>query len=229
MSGNLIISLDCEGKWGLSNDLTITKKFTNLNLINTYKSLNNFFLNLKIPVTYAFVGSFILNKKEKKNFDCFENLNECYSEPLFNYFKSDEQNKKEGWFVPEVFDIVNHEINEIACHSFSHLRFNKNLDITKIDKELNNCKRVWNLKNIIYKTFIFPYNEIAHLSKIKELGFSGFRDHKFQKKSFFSKFTNLVEEYNVWKKYKYTEKVNKFNLTPIPGGLFFNWRFKFRK
>lgn len=230
MTANLIISLDCEGKWGLSDKPLETKKFTNLNLINTYKKIDKFFTKLQIPVTYAFVGSLILNENEKKNYECFYDLKECYSKPLINYLKSDEENKKEGWFVPELYYLINKDINEVACHSFSHLSFSKYKEKSIIDKEMINCKLVEKYKKIKFKTFVFPYNEIAHLDKIEEYGFNGFRYHKILKKNITTKAKNLFNEWNVWEKvYNQNEYNEKLNLVKIPGGFFFNWRFKWRK
>ena len=102
MSANLIISLDCEGKWGLSNNPKLNKHFNNRDLIKVYEKLNDLFLKLNIPITYAFVGSFILNESEKGNFECFENINKCYSPPLINYMNSNEIDRKDGWFLPGV-------------------------------------------------------------------------------------------------------------------------------
>jgi hypothetical protein len=230
LSANLIISLDCEGKWGLSNNSKLTRKFTNSNLIKIYTKLNNFFSSLNIPITYAFVGSFILKKAERVNFECFENINQCYSEPLINYYNSDVNNKKDGWFVPEIYEIVNNKINEISCHSFSHLSFSKYKEKSIIDKEMINCKLVEKYKKIKFKTFVFPYNEIAHLDKIEEYGFNGFRYHKILKRNLITKAKNLFNEWNVWEKvYNQNEYNEKLNLVKIPGGFFFNWRFKWRK
>ena len=229
MSANLIISLDCEGKWGLSNQPKLIKEFTNQNLIKTYKKINYLFNKLSIPVTYAFVGSFILNNEEKKNFDCFDSLDNCYSAPLVNFFNDDEQNKKEGWFLPEIYELVNNELNEIASHSFSHLLFNEKLNNNIIEKELNNCNLVAKLKKKKFETFIFPYNKISNLESIKKYGFKGYRNHKDYKRNFNHRVKNLLNEWNIWG--NFSEHLNNLHddLIQIPGGEFFNWRFKMRK
>ena len=230
MSANLIISLDCEGKWGLSNNPKLNKHFNNRDLIKVYEKLNDLFLKLNIPITYAFVGSFILNESEKGNFECFENINKCYSPPLINYMNSNEIDRKDGWFLPEVYDLVNNGINEISCHSFRHLSFSKCKNEQIINEELKNCKLVEKLKKINFKTFVFPYNDIAYLEKIKEYGFDGFRDHKVLKKNIKTKAQNLLNEWNIWKKIYYQNEYNEeIKLVQIPGGFFFNWRFKWRR
>lgn len=230
MSANLIISLDCEGKWGLSSNSKLIKNFTNKNLLNVYKELNKFFSNFNIPVTYAFVGSFILNNNEKNYFECFENINKCYSKPLINFFNNEKDNKSEGWFVPEAYDLVNNEINEIGCHSFSHLSFLENNDENIIDKELNNCKLIEKLKKKKFKTFVFPYNEIAYTDKLKKYGFIGFRNHKRINKNIITKSKKLFDEWNILEHINYQNDFNKeLDLVEIPGGFFFNWRFKWRR
>lgn len=229
MTANLIISLDCEGKWGLSDYPNIIKNFTNKNLIATYKKINELFSELSIPVTYAFVGSFILTQEERKQFDCFNNIKECYSMPLINYFNSDIENKKDGWFLPELYDLVNNEINEIASHSFSHMLFDENKKSEIIDKELNNCMTLSNLKKIKFETFIFPYNKILFLEKIHEFGFKGYRNNIYLNKKIYRKISNLINEWNIWKRYDINYQIFNNDLVQIPGGAFFNWRYKLRK
>jgi len=229
LRANLIISLDCEGKWGLSNQPKIIAQFTNNNLIRTYEKINNLFSSLKIPVTYAFVGALILKKQERKNFECFENFDKCYSLPLQNFFRADNKCQSEGWFLPEIYDLVNNNINEMASHSFSHLLFSHKTSKSKIENELINCQIVSNLKKKKFKTFVFPYNKISNLDLIKKFGFIGYRYHQDYRKDLYSKIKNLYSEWNIWAKYEMN--CNNFNqdMVQIPGGAFLNWRFKWRK
>ncbi len=229
MSGNLIISLDCEGKWGLFNKLSSTKKFTNKELLNTYSKIQNLLNVYDFSATYAFVSAFLLKENEKKNFSCFFEKNEAYSKSLKVYNSLGQNEKAEGWFLPEVLDIVNKSTNEIACHSFSHLAFDEKIEKKLIINELENCHKVAKIKKLEFKTFIFPYNIIGHQELLKNYSFLGYRYHKKNIKNFYFKILNFLQEFNIYQSIKKYAKFEEGQLIKIPGDFFFNWRHKMRK
>jgi len=61
-----IISLDCEGKWGMADHISEyhRRTLTNENLLTTYRQLINLLDKWNIEATFAFVGAFSMDVEE---------------------------------------------------------------------------------------------------------------------------------------------------------------------
>jgi len=229
---NFIISLDCEGKWGTVGLKEIQKKLSSDNLNNVYKKINNLLLKYEMPATFAFVMALTLSEEESKKFHCLsieeKDQNNIY---LKEFWKSKKQGNIEGWLEPKIFEEISKNTNiEIASHGFSHYICDDQANTLEIENEFRNSLKVSNIKNITLKTFVFPENKIGNLNILKKFNYAGYRNVKKSKykNSKIKRFKNLLDEFNIFEIIQEQNSVDKYGLTSIPSGFFFNSKFGLR-
>ena len=99
-----IISFDCEGKWGMIDNLSEQNSnlLTNERLNDTYSNIIDIMKIFDIKGTFAFVGAFTMTKEEFINWNHFFN-NKSW---LKRFLHDVEINKFDGWLNPKALDIV---------------------------------------------------------------------------------------------------------------------------
>src|SRR5437868_5867516 len=114
-----ILSLDCEGKWGVADQLSERHEayLTTKQLTHAYHTLLRVLARRKIKATFAFVGAFTMSADE------YHSHPELFgSSPLakawLRHFKTDMRSgNSQGWFAPAIFDAVRVDgRHEIASH-----------------------------------------------------------------------------------------------------------------
>jgi hypothetical protein len=106
----------------------------------------------------------------------------------------------EGWFVPEVFELVRAAGgHEIACHGFSHLPLAEDLICEEDARhELAAALEVAGAKGVSLKTFVYPRNEIGYVHLLREHGFAGYRERLPRPPGLLGKITGFLAEFNVF-------------------------------
>lgn len=81
------------------------------------------------------------------------------------------------WHAPDIIKMIKKTKNqEIACHSFSHLVFDKHHSSPQLAKnEIKNCLKIAKQNNIEFHSFVFPFNKSDYLDVLKKNGFTSFR------------------------------------------------------
>src|SRR6266436_1480184 len=66
LPATFILSLDCEGKWGMADAITDhhRKHFVNDRILKTYRDLVDLLAALDLTATFAFVGAFTLSAEQ---------------------------------------------------------------------------------------------------------------------------------------------------------------------
>ena len=232
MPGTFIISLDCEGKWGIADrDSRIESGFiTRRALIWAYKSLVTMLSAYEAPATFAFVMAFTLTKDEFDEW--MPRLTDVHvdgSNWMRNFRRAQAAGNLDGWFCPEAFDLVRDTgMHEIGCHGFRHVPLG-NCEITRDEAayDLRSATELAKLKGIELKTFVFPRNVVGNVSLLADEGYVGFRNaHPATGRH--GRFGNLVREFNIREASQDPER-SAFNLVSIPGGYFLNWRHGLRR
>ena len=222
-----IISLDCEGKWGMADSLKPYHEeyLTDAALTRAYERLVGLFGRYEVPASFAFVMAFVLTPEEREHFEA-ELFGDERDHWLAPYRREIAAGKAQGWHVPAALEIVQAaSIHEIACHSFCHRPLgDHSISAAGADAELSTAIAAARLKNVSLETFVFPRNEVGHLAELQANGFIGYRERLRRPAGGFGRALSLAEEMNVWAPAQRQSPLAE-GIVPIPPGRFLNWRF----
>ena len=222
-----IISLDCEGKWGMADNLQPYhhELLTDAALARAYERLVGLFGRYEVPATFAFVMAFTLSPEEREQFRS-ELFGDASDPWLRAYQEGAAGGKTEGWHVPDALNIVRDAcVHEIACHSFCHRPLgDDSISAEGVNAELNAANAVARLKGLLLETFVYPRNEVGHLDELRANGFVGYRERLRRPRGSVGRVLSLAEEMNVWAPAQPASPVTE-GIVPIPSGRFLNWRF----
>jgi peptidoglycan/xylan/chitin deacetylase (PgdA/CDA1 family) len=226
-SARFIISLDCEGKWGMADHLQPYhhEHLTDAALTRAYERLIDLFGRYEVPATFAFVMAFVLKREEREHF-AGELLGDEPDPWLRPYREEVAGGKAQGWHVPAALDLVRAAAtHEVACHSFCHRPLgDRSISAAGASAELDAAAAAARLKGLSLKTFVFPRNEVGHLPELREHGFIGYRERLRRPTGKLGRALSLAEEMNVWAPAQQQSPVAD-GIVPIPSGRFLNWRF----
>jgi peptidoglycan/xylan/chitin deacetylase (PgdA/CDA1 family) len=232
MAGTFIISLDCEGKWGIADrDRRIESGFiTRSALIRAYESLLSTLSTYQMPATFAFVMALALNKDELPEWmPRLTDVQVDGSNWMRNFRRAEATGNLDGWFCPEAFDLVRDSgMHEIGCHGFRHVPLgNCEVGSEEAGYELRSATELAKRKGVDLQTFVFPRNCVGHLGLLADQGYAGFRNaHPIVGRH--GRLGNLARELNVLEASQDPEP-SSFDLVSIPGGYFLNWRHGLRR
>jgi peptidoglycan/xylan/chitin deacetylase (PgdA/CDA1 family) len=227
-----IMSLDCEGKWGMADSLQPYhhQKLTNRKLANAYQQLLDVLSRHDISATFAFVMAFTLTEAERENFAVLDRHRNAGDPWLRHYWASLDAGLGEGWHVPEALDRVREDgRHEIASHSFCHRRLaDGSIDADGAAAELADAAAAARLTKTELKTLVFPGNQVGNLRVVKSAGYLGYRSRLDRANGKLGRAMALLEEFDT--RARPQEPLPDCDgLVAIPSGRFFNWRFGLRR
>ena len=174
-----IISLDTELIWGClhsssTESISLLKK-DDENVRGCIESLLNLFEKHNIPATWAVIGHLFLDHCEceagipHKDMPRFKNgwyssdpCTDIQRDPL--YYGKD--------IVEQI--LSNRVEHEIGYHSFSHVNFSE-CSHEVAEAEIKEGIKIAKEFGITLKSFVFPWNGIAHVDLLKKYGFNVYR------------------------------------------------------
>ena len=225
-----ILSLDCEGKWGMADNLRPYHRrlFTDLALASAYERLLAMLDRHRIAATFAFVMAFLLDESERKRFASI--LLKQGDGWLGPYQREIESGELEGWHLPGALEAVRgYSGHELACHGFCHRSLaSDSCSRDQATAELGAAHEIAQAKGIVMETLVFPRNQVGNLDAVREAGFRGYRTRLARPTGTAGKVAALAEEFNLFKSSQ-PELPATDGLVPIPAGHFFNWRFGARR
>ncbi len=232
--GKFIISLDCEGKWGMADKITPfhDRYITKDSLTFAYQTLCERFNWYDISATFAFVMGFVLNDEERKGFaeyfcdDLVEGRNW-----LTCFRAAEKSGNLDGWFCPEALEIVKAKgRHEIAAHGFSHVPLSDRLTTRDVvDRELKACHQVAKYLGLELETFVYPRNDIGHVDALAAAGFQGYRAAPSKVIGVPNKLSSLLMEANIFGRAESEIENHPSGISIIPGGYMVNWQHGPRK
>lgn len=233
MAGTFILSLDCEGKWGMADGLTADhhRWLTSANLRTAYAQLLDLFDEYAIASTFAFVMALLLTPREQRDHDHLFQDQEIEGVNWLRAFRTAQvDGGLEGWSSPELLDSVRaRDRHEIGCHGFSHLPLGEHMISEPVMRhEIDAAVTVAELRGLRLDTFIYPRNIVGRPHVLRDAGFTAYRERLTTRGGPVGKAMNLLSELNVTQQPQRVSSASDA-IVPIPSGHFFNWRHGVRR
>lgn len=229
MTATFILSLDCEGKWGVADhlDAATHAQLSDVRLRQNYRNILTLLDEYHIPATFGFVGCFALSMPQLKALRPrlveLERIFPHYiGKALADAFEGTGQGWAGDWAVEETKRA--HEAHEIGLHGATHVPW----DDAAMTEE--NARKELSL---LYDgsipglsgatTYIYPRNGVAYQHLLAEHGITGYRAAR----RYPSRALSLLSEFNILA----APDVQAVPARPIviPPGYFINWRHGARK
>lgn len=214
--GKFILSLDCEGKWGIADHLKPEDDvlLSEDRLRSAYRGIFELLDRMEIPATFAVVGLFQLAPDALLALPQDEIAARLpYTAEAMRRIKAHEF---DGWNGEWLSDMMEN-VHELASHGITHTPFSQmsaedvafEFSLTQVDPG---------------QTFIFPRNNVAHLDTLESLGFAGYREAKAS-----NSLGRLLGEFNILDKSEAALARPAQGIIPIVAGHFVNWKSGARK
>lgn len=214
--GRFILSLDCEGKWGIADHLTPKddELLSDTRLRRAYGDIVALLDRIEIPSTFAVVGLFQLSPSELAALPHEEiAVRLPYTAEAMRRIGSGDF---DGWHGEWLAELLGKH-HEIASHGVTHTPFDQ-MDHEAVTYELS-------LTNIPQgQTFIFPRNRVAHLDALERAGFCAYREAKPS-----TPIGRLLGEFNIFESSEAELRQPNEGIAPIAAGHFVNWKAGARK
>jgi peptidoglycan/xylan/chitin deacetylase (PgdA/CDA1 family) len=209
MPGWFILSLDCEGKWGVADLLTAAhhETLSDRRLRDAYQAIARLLADLSVPATFAVTELFLRSRDELMALPQDEiRVRLPYAAPAFDDLAA---GSGEGWSAPWLSDLIGQR-HERACHGVTHTPWTAmNREQARYELSL--------APDSAGRTFIHPRNAVAHLDLLEEAGFAGYRLPPPRR----SRAASMASEFNPFVRAEPSPP--PATLQPIPGGYFINW------
>lgn len=223
-----IMSLDCEGLWGLADHVTdqLRPQFTNDRLSKGYRCLIDLLDKHRVKATFAFVGAFTLTEDEfQASHRWFRGLSGPAKKWVQTFETDADRRNFEGWLVPQALEVVRAaSVHEIASHGFTHLPLDEaSISLEEFSHEMEGVRLWADWKGLgDVATFIFPRNIVGFPHQLPRFGFLGYRCGSGQYPGSLARVRRLVREFNLWETAQ--DPVPEESPVGIPSGFFLNWR-----
>ena len=214
--GRFILSLDCEGKWGIADHLQPSDhaSLTTARLQRAYRDICDLLDRHEVPATFAVVGLFALSPNELRALPIEEIAARFpYCKVPMDAIKS---NGFDGWHGEWLRAMVGTG-HEWASHGITHTPYDQmTADDVLFEHSL--------VDSTAGQTFIFPRNRVHHVQILDTLGIAGYR--AFAQRG---KIGRLLGEFNINECSEATLAIEAGRIVPIPAGHFVNWKSGARK
>lgn len=226
MAARFILSLDCEGKWGVADALGANehRSLSDERLRTAYRSIVELLDEYDIAGTFAFVGAFAQSQaafaRLRPGLEALNSLAPHYLGPALDDISC---GSKQGWHGDWAVDSVAtaRTTHEIALHGVSHIPWNWG-DESLAAEDLQLLDQ---LEGPVRdsRTFVYPRNFVAHTGLLTSAGMLGYRAARRAR----SRAASLLSEFNIFDR----PDAAAANGTPIaiPAGYFVNWRHGLRR
>jgi peptidoglycan/xylan/chitin deacetylase (PgdA/CDA1 family) len=209
MGGTFILSLDCEGKWGVADHLSARwqRDLSEERLKQAYRAIAALLARSGIAATFAFTELFLRSRDELLALPVDEIAERLpFTRSAFQDLR---HGSSEGWTGEWAREAIGPH-HEIACHGVTHTPWTQMTpEQARYELSLVPIERG--------RTFIHPRNAIAHLGLLEEAGFVGYRLARPRS----SRAASLASELNPFAAAE--QPPAPARLQPIPAGYFINW------
>ncbi|MBA3527257.1 MAG: polysaccharide deacetylase family protein [Pseudomonadota bacterium] len=227
MAVRFILSLDCEGKWGVADGLGQREHewLCDAKLGIAYKSILDLLDEYSVPATFAFVGLFAEPEESfsrlKPQIDALASRSPGFlGAALSDMVEGSRQGWHGAWAVEAVGSARTG--HELALHGVTHVPWTSQ-DRNFFTEELG----LWRMLSSPVrdsKTFVFPRNAVAHTELLAPAGLEGFRLGRKM-----SRVASLASEFNLRSRPERVVPPKAGEPVAIPAGYFVNWRHGLRR
>ena len=230
MTARVILSFDCEGKWGVADNLNAVthQKLSDASLQRAYHSLLDCFATHQIPATFAFVGCFTLPmeklvqlrpelERQAKSFPHY------LSPAIQDCFEGSSQGWSGQWAMEAVANA--REKHEIGLHGVTHVHWNDPAMTEALAREeLGLAYEAAFPVCSVARTFVYPCNAVIHTALLTERGLLAYREVRPRG----SRLASLLSEFNVFSSSDSDRNPTASPLA-IPPGYYINWQHGLRR
>jgi len=227
MPARFILSLDCEGKWGVADLLSKidTRSLSDQALRRAYEGIAQLLDRCDIPATFAFVGLFGETAEQfakvREGVEVLAAKAPHYLRPALDEIDG---GSPTGWHGAWAVDLIGaaNARHEIALHGVSHVPWGK-VGEDFVREELRLLEMLSGpVKGS--KTFVYPRNDVGHAHLLPSAGIRGYRLAARAR----SRASSLLSEFNVRSPSERDGGIAN-GLVEIPAGYFVNWQSGLRK
>lgn len=231
-SGTFVLSLDCEGKWGVADHLTGKSSLINSSsLSDAYSFINNELNDKRIKSTMAFTSLFTVSEKViKSHADSIREmsaLGHSWYDPIIAMIDNEDF---DGWIGNSYFNDVLKYGHDIAWHGFTHHILSDDVNDEVAKYEIESGIAISKDHGIDVKSIIFPRNVIGKKEILSSYGFNYYRGYQHQKSIISgNRFLRVIDEFNILKKSQDNTYINDSSgMVELPSGYFLNWPSGYR-
>lgn len=226
MPARFILSLDCEGKWGIADALARSDRhdLADDKLRGAYGSILNLLDEYQIEATFAFAGAFSQTAEEFARIRPeIERLSRIAPGYLVPALRDIDDTDGAGWHGRHLVDAVaeSRTAHEVALHGVTHVPWTR-MDDDFAEAEMRLFERLAGPVRDS-RTFVYPRNLVAHTNILAAHGFEGFRAARPSR----TRLSSLLSEFNLLQAPE--QPLRGDGIAPIPAGFFLNWRSGLRR
>jgi peptidoglycan/xylan/chitin deacetylase (PgdA/CDA1 family) len=223
MTARFILSLDCEGKWGVADHLRPSHHVSLCDdrLGDAYRAILAVLEEFGIPATFAFVGCFSMSERmlRKARPELEELAQSCpdYLTPAIDDIWS---GSGEGWIGDWAYEAVATATpkHEIGLHGATHVPWDSPCVNEAVARRELGLLSQLGAPVAAAKTYVFPRNGIAHTGVLADFGIVGYRNGR----RFGNRAISLLSEFDLWARPDEDTAVEPQPMK-IPAGYFINW------
>lgn len=222
MPGLLLVSLDCEGRWGMADDprMLDAHAITDESLRWAYSQLFSLLEENELRATFAVVGLFVAGQESAR-----AHIREVASIPARSDWmkiptKALESRATDGWFYEDLPRLVKQSgQHELASHGFSHIPFlSRNFSEGLAHYELGAMQRLGEERSWEFESMVFPRNQVAFTNLLNQYGIKKYRASS-EGDGLSHRIKSLSSEFNLR-----TRSESLESRQVVPAGYFVNWR-----
>jgi hypothetical protein len=222
MPGTLLISLDCEGKWGMADDPSMlgTHRITDESLRWAYSQLFTMLEENELRATFAVVGLFVAGPEATQAHIREMSSNAVCREWLTIPMQALESKATHGWFYEELPELILRSgTHQVASHGYSHLPFTSaGFTDEMAHHELAEMQSLSRRNSWGVTSMVFPRNQVAFTHLLSGYGIEKFRP-SVDDDGIASRVGSLLKEFDV-----HAEAESFTDGQTVPAGRFINWR-----
>lgn len=228
MTGRFILSLDCEGKWGVADRLGAVhhRGLGDASLRQAYRSVVALLDEFDIQASFAFVGLFGESAGSFRRLrPLVEQLADRGGDYLRPALNDMDHGSGEGWhgdWAVETAGAAKAQ-HEIALHGISHFPWDR-MDDAFVAQEMALYRE---LEGPVGRslTMVFPRNRVAYADLLPSIGIKAYRLAPKRR----SRLQSLVSEFNILERAEQDPAGSDAHPAPIPAGHFVNWQHGLRR
>ena len=226
MMARFILSLDCEGKWGVADQLTanVHQQLTNADLRIGYHQVLKLLDEYDVPATFAFVGLFAESPEGFcKLLPTLKDMALGSPDYLAPALADAERGSRQGWHGAWAIEqlLASKTPHELALHGVTHIPWDS-IDRAQAESEMRLLQEM-DVPVRDARTFVYPRNRVAHADLLGEFGIAGYRKSPPPK----SRLASLLAEFDIFARPEWEGPTGEPQ--PIPAGHFVNWQSRARR